>query len=203
MEWKLPACDTLTGLNDLGKRIISQRIRNRDGWTQTTRAEKLKRKCWLKWSQSQPEVMWVHCAWNIIKSNICRSLIISQKPHWDEEKEKVRDKDKHAGVWIHIDLENTLPTTERISASESQTHRLSRNLGKPAEARNLKVCIIKTAKTEQNHTTSSDFSVLHISKVFQLTNRMHKSLKKDDTQKLLYWNGTLKSVSTGKRSEVV
>ncbi len=93
--------------------------------------------------------MWVHCARKTIKSNICESLI----SHTDmRERREQETKDKHAGVWIYIDLENTLPTTERTSASGSQTHRSSRNLGKPAEARNLGVY----HQNSQNRTQSDN-----------------------------------------------
>ncbi len=120
------------------------------------------------------------------------------------ERREQETKDKHAGVWIYIDLENTLPTTERTSASASQTHRSSRNLGKPAEARNLGVY----HQNSQNRTQSDNilrsnpsptppnlfhFSVLHNT---LSANKWMENIWK--THKGIYWNETLKSTSTGK-----
>jgi len=79
-------CYTLTGLNDWGKRIISQRIRYRDGCTRITRAEKLGREVQVKMISVFRKKSY--------GGSLCRKLNdVRKRRKWERQGE-------HAGVWI-------------------------------------------------------------------------------------------------------
>lgn len=78
-------CYTLTGLNDWGKRIISERIIYRDGCSRITTAEKLKKEVLVKMI-------------SVFRKKSYGFTV--PKLHWCEKEREVREKGEHAGVWI-------------------------------------------------------------------------------------------------------
>ncbi len=203
MAWKLLQV-TQTGLNDLRKRIISQRFRNRDGWTRTTTAEKLRKEVLVKMICVFRQ-KW--CGFTVLekRSSQIHESLISHTDMRERRKQETKTsmlESEFISTWrTHCQPQNglQLPVHKRTGRAETSA--------KPQKPVTW-VCTIKTAKTEHNQTTSCDpiqpptppnlfhFSVLHNSlsankwmKNINSERHTKVSLLEWDTEVDVYWEG--------------